>query len=373
MSATPRKSAVKKADPLPDMPPPSAFEDRVLIGFVAAATIAMAWITWPFFGAILWALVVTIAFAPLHDRLLLRTPTRKNSIAALTLLLVIALVILPTFWIGSMMVEEALATYNSLQSQELDVGKIVRDIEAVIPREWRAQFERYGPTDIEDIQSRLSAFLGSGLQLVAREAVSIGQGAFNFALTMGVMLYLTFFLLRDGRQLTRRIGEVVPLRSEQRSALFIKFTTVIRATVKGSVIVAVVQGLLGGVLFAALDIRAPLLWGVVMGLLALIPAIGTGLIWFPVGVYLLVTGDTWQGVTLLAFGFFVISMVDNVLRPVLVGQDTRMPDYVVLISTLGGLSVMGINGLIVGPVIAAMFISAWEIFGASRATEPAET
>lgn len=373
MTADPRKKAASQLGAPPEEPQPSAFEDRVLIGFVIAATLAMAWISWPFFGAILWALVVTIAFAPLHDRLLLRTPTRKNSVAALTLLLVIALVIVPAFVVGSMMVEEALATYQSLQSQELDVGKIVRDIEAVIPKEWRAQFERYGPTDIEDIQSRLSSILGGGLQLIAREAVNIGQGAFNFALTLGVMLYLTFFLLRDGRELTRRIGAVVPLRSEQRSALFEKFTTVIRATVKGSVIVALVQGILGGVLFAALDIRAPLLWGVVMGLLALIPAVGTGLVWFPVGVYLLVVGDTWQGITLLAFGFFVISMVDNVLRPVLVGQDTRMPDYVVLISTLGGLSVMGINGLIVGPVIAAMFISAWEIFGASRAPEPVET
>jgi predicted PurR-regulated permease PerM len=127
-----------------------------------------------------------------------------------------------------------------------------------------------------------------------------------------------------------------------------------------------VQGVLGGLLFAILDIRAAVLWGVVMGLLALIPAVGTGLVWFPVGIYLLVTGSVWQGMVLLLCGFFIISMVDNVLRPILVGQDTQMPDYVVLISTLGGLSVMGINGLIVGPVIAAMFISAWEIFAESR-------
>lgn len=364
MIATAQKNSASKLGAPPEEPQPAAFEDRVLIGFVIAATAAMAWISWPFFGAILWALVVTIAFAPLHDRLLLRTPTRRNSIAVLTLLLVILLVIVPAFVVGSMMVEEAIATYQLLQTQELDVGKILRDIEAAIPSQWRSQFERYA--DLENLQGRLSSILTGGLQVIAREAVSIGQGAFNFALTIGVMLYLTFFLLRDGRHLTRKIGEVVPLRSEQRSALFEKFTTVIRATVKGSVIVAVVQGILGGLLFAVLDIRAALLWGVVMGLLALIPAVGTGLVWFPVGVYLLVTGSVWEGAVLLLFGFFVISMVDNVLRPILVGQDTRMPDYVVLISTLGGLSVMGINGLIVGPVIAAMFIAAWEIFGASR-------
>ena len=339
----------------------------MLLGFVVAATIAMAWISWPFFGAILWALVVTIAFAPVHDRLAMMMPKRRNTVSLLTLMLVIALVIIPAILVGTMMVDEALVTYNSLQTREIDLGKVLRDIEAAIPAAWRAQLERIGPAEIEEIQKRVSSFLTSGLQLIAREAVSIGQGAFNFVLTLGVMLYLTFFLLRDGRYLTRRIGDVVPLHSEQRSAFFEKFTTVIRATVKGSVIVAIVQGVLGGLLFAFLDIRAALLWGVVMGLLALIPAVGTGLVWFPMGIYLLATGSVWQGVLLLLFGFFVISMVDNVLRPILVGQDTRMPDYIVLISTLGGLSVMGINGLIVGPVIAAMFIAAWEIFGESRA------
>jgi predicted PurR-regulated permease PerM len=350
-------------------PSASRFEDRVLVGFVILATIGMVWISWPFFGAILWALVVTIAFAPVHDRLAMMMPKRRNSVALLSLLLVITLVIAPAFFVGSMMVDEAINTYNSLQSREIDLGKIIRDIEASIPRQWRAQFERFGPADLNELQSRLSNILTSGLQLIAREAVSIGQGAFNFALTLGIMLYLSFFLLRDGRQLTRRIGEVVPLRAEQRGALFNKFTTVIRATVKGSIIVAIVQGFLGGILFAILDIRAALLWGVVMGLLALIPAVGTGLVWLPVGLYLLITGSIWQAIVLLLCGVFVISMVDNVLRPILVGQDTRMPDYVVLISTLGGLSVMGINGLIVGPVIAAMFISAWEIFGESRAAQ----
>jgi predicted PurR-regulated permease PerM len=366
MSETVKPAARKKVIAASGGP---LFEDRVLVGFVIVTTLAMAWISWPFFGAILWALVVTIAFAPVHDRIAMMMPKRRNTVSLLTLMLVIALVIIPAIVVGSMMVEEAIATYNSLQTNEIDLGKIIRDIEAMIPDQWRNMLDRMGFTDMAALQSRLSSVLTSGLQLIAREAVSIGQGAFNFALTLGVMLYLTFFLLRDGRHLTRRIGEVVPLRAEQRGALFDKFTTVIRATVKGSVIVAVVQGILGGVLFAILDIRAALLWGVVMGLLALIPAVGTGLVWFPVGIYLLATGSIWQGVVLLLCGFFLISMVDNVLRPILVGQDTRMPDYVVLISTLGGLSVMGINGLIVGPVIAAMFIAAWEIFGESRAAE----
>ncbi len=128
------------------------------------------------------------------------------------------------------------------------------------------------------------------------------------------------------------------------------------------------QGIIGGVVFWALDIRAALLWGVVMGLLSLVPAIGTGLIWVPVAIYLFATGAIVKGAILVACGVLVIGMVDNVLRPLLVGKDTRMPDYVVLISTLGGISVMGINGFIVGPVIAAMFIAAWGIFTDERVT-----
>jgi predicted PurR-regulated permease PerM len=366
MSDPKKPTAKKAAAPAQEG---AKFEDRVLVGFVLAASAAMAWISWPFFGAILWALVVTIAFAPVHDRLAMRFPKRRNSLALLTLILVIALVIVPAFVVGTLLVEEAIKTYNSLQNQEIDLGKIIRDVQGAIPAQWQAYAERYVTTDMAELQKRLSSVLTGGLQLIAQQAVSIGQRAFNFALALGVMLYLTFFLLRDGRQLSRRIGEIVPLRPEQRRALFEKFTTVIRATVKGSVVVAIVQGILGGLIFAILDIRGALLWGVVMGLLSLIPAVGTGLVWAPVAIYLLVTGSIWQGLVLLGVGVFVISMVDNVLRPILVGQDTQMPDYVVLISTLGGLSVLGINGLIVGPVIAAMFISAWEIFAQSRAAD----
>lgn len=343
------------------------FEDRVLVGFVLFVSLAMAWISWPFFGAILWALVVTIAFAPVHDRLLLKMPARKNTVATLTLLLVIALVIIPAFVVGSLMVDEAIRTYDSLQTREIDFAALGHELQSLVPRRWQDIVGRYIETDIEELQSKLSSFVTTGVQIIAGQAVSVGQRAFNFAMALGVMLYLTFFLLRDGRHITRRIGEAIPLRADQRRALFDKFTTVIRATVKGSIVVAIVQGILGGLIFAFLDIRAALLWGVVMGLFSLIPAVGTGIVWVPVSLYLLATGSVWEGFTLLLLGFFVISMVDNVLRPILVGQDTQMPDYVVLISTLGGLSVLGINGLIVGPVIAAMFISAWEIFTENRA------
>ena len=348
--------------------PAEPFEDRVFLGFLAVATLAMAWIASPFYGAILWALVAVILFAPVMDRIARRMPKRKNSAAALTLLMIIAVVIIPTISVSSLLIDEALGTYAKIQSRQIDFGKLFADLQNGIPAPVTALLDRFGFGDFAAIQQKFSSVITSGLRLAAAQAVDVGQGAFGFAMGMGIMLYLTFFLLRDGRQLTRTISQAVPLHADKKAALFNKFTTVIRATIKGSIIVAIVQGLLGGLIFWFLGINAALLWGVVMGFLSLVPAIGTGLIWLPVAIYLLATGSIWQGVTLVLCGVFVISMVDNVLRPILVGADTRMPDYIVLISTLGGIGVMGINGFIVGPVIAAMFIAAWEIFADARAS-----
>jgi predicted PurR-regulated permease PerM len=136
--------------------------------------------------------------------------------------------------------------------------------------------------------------------------------------------------------------------------------------VKGNLMVAAVQGVLGGFIFWVLGIHAPVLWAGVMALLSMLPAGGTAIIWLPVAIYLLVTGAVWQGLVLLAYGTFVMGFVDNFLQPLLVGKETRMPDYLVLISTLGAIAMFGLSGFIVGPVVAALFMAVWDIFSASR-------
>ena len=170
----------------------------------------------------------------------------------------------------------------------------------------------------------------------------------------------------SGDRLTGRVRQAIPLRPEQQHDLFEKFTVVIRATVKGNIVVPLVQGALGGLIFWILGIHAALLWAVLMAVLSLLPAVGTALVWLPVAVYLMATGAVWRGVILVAYGVLVIGLVDNVLRPVLVGKDTKIPDYVVLVSTLGGLAIFGFNGFVIGPVIAAMFMAAWDLFAESR-------
>ncbi len=326
----------------------------------------MAWIALPFFSAILWGVVATIMFWPIHRRIAASMPHRRNIAATITLTLIVLTVILPALLVSSLLIDQAVQLYTSLQSRQIDVGRIIYDIQGRLPAAWLAELKHLGMGDIREIEARLVTVVTDAARLAATQAVQFGQGAFRFAVSLSVMLYLTFFLLRDGAGLTRKIGERVPLERNVRRDLFEKFATVIRATVKGSVVVALVQGLLGGLVFAIIGIPAALLWGVVMAIFALVPAVGTGLVWVPITIWLLATGQYWQGAVLGVAGFFVIGSVDNILRPWLVGADTRMPDYVVLISTLGGISVLGIGGIVVGPVIAALFIAAWDAFLTQR-------
>ena len=170
-----------------------------------------------------------------------------------------------------------------------------------------------------------------------------------------LMLYLLFFILRDGNTIMQHVHRAMPLRDDQERQLFNKFAEVSRATVKGTLVIALVQGFLGGFIFALLGIQGAVFWGVVMAILSLLPAVGTGLVWGPTAIFLLATGDWGKGLILVTYGVLVIGLVDNLLRPILVGRDTKMPDYLVLFSTLGGLSLVGITGLVLGPVIAAVF------------------
>ena len=181
-----------------------------------------------------------------------------------------------------------------------------------------------------------------------------------------IAMYLLFFLLKDGEPLARDVRRAIPLDAAKKAVLVKRFTTVMRATVKGNILVAIAQGALGGLAFWVLGVHAPMLWAVVMAFLSLLPAIGAALIWGPVALYLLAIGQIWQGFGLIAFGVFVIGLIDNLLRPVLVGKDTEMSDYVVLVSTVGGLTVVGLNGFVVGPVIAALFMTACALLAAER-------
>jgi predicted PurR-regulated permease PerM len=349
-------------------------EDRAFLVLVIAVSLAFAWILWPFAGAILWGTIIAILFAPVNRRLVRSMRQNRTAAALATLAVIVVIVILPLTLVTAALVDEASGLVQRIRSREWNIGQYFQDVFNALPA-WAANLlERFGLTSLGDVQEQLTTGLMQGSQFLATQALSIGQGTFDFVISLFVMLYLLFFLLRDGDMLAGRIRAAIPLRGEQQHALFEKFTVVIRATVKGNIVVAVVQGALGGAMFWLLGIRAPLLWAVVMAVLSLLPLVGTGLVWLPVAIYFLATGSVWQGLLLIGYGVLVIGLVDNVLRPVLVGKDTKMPDYIVLISTLGGIAIFGVNGFVIGPVIAALFIASWDIFAASRrrrAVEPA--
>jgi predicted PurR-regulated permease PerM len=342
-------------------------EHRAFVLLLVVVSLAFGWILWPFYGAVLWAVVFAILFMPLCRRLT-RALARRRTLGALaTVLVVVLLVLLPLALLAVSLLREATVVVERIQSGELNFGRFFQQVFAALPAWVTELLDRFGLTTFGEVLERFSSGLLQGSQFLAARAISIGQNTFEFIINLFLMLYLLFFLLRDGEAVVARLRAALPLQQAQQQALFSKFAIVIRATVKGSIVVAIVQGTLGGVIFWILGIHAPVLWGVLMAFLSLLPAVGAAVVWLPVAVYLLATGNLWDGLVLIGFGAFVIGLVDNVLRPILVGGDTKMPDYIVLISTLGGIAVFGLNGFVIGPVIAAMFIASWDLFAGERA------
>ena len=341
-------------------------QQKTFLLLLVVVTLAFGWILWPFYGAVFWGSVLAIIFTPFHRRLLAVMNQRQNLAALTTLLLCLIIVILPVTIMTISLLQEGALVYQGIRSGQLNFGAYFQQIMGAMPPWVTNVLDRFGLTNISELQDMLSTGALQGSQFIAMHALSIGQNAFEFVISFGIMLYLLFFLLRDGAALSIRIKHAIPLSMEHKRHLFSKFTTVIRATVKGNVVVAAAQGTLGGIMFSFLGIQGALLWGFVMAFLSLLPAVGAGLIWVPVAIYFLFTGAVWQGVTLIAFGVLVIGLVDNILRPILVGRDTKIPDYVILISTLGGMVLFGLNGFVIGPVIAALFIAAWDLFSSSK-------
>ena len=341
-------------------------DDRTFLLLLFAVTLAFGWVLYPFYGAVLWAIIIAVIFAPENRRLLAAMPGRQNLAALLTVLLVIAIVLLPLAIVATSLVQEATILIGKIQSGEYNLGSYVQRVFDALPAWMFGWLERFNLTSLSGLRDTLSNSLMKGGQVLAPQALSIGMNTFEFVISLGIMLYLLFFLMRDGRGLAEIVKEAVPLRAEQKSALFSRFADVVRATVKGGILVAIAQGALGGLAFWFLGIHAALLWAALMAFLSLVPAIGAGLVWVPVAIYFLATGAIWHGLGLIAYGVLVIGLVDNLLRPFLVGKDTKLPDYVVLISTLGGIKVFGLNGFVLGPLIAAIFMVTWEIFVASR-------
>lgn len=338
----------------------SKMEDRAFLLALAAVSFAFLLVLKPFLAAIFWAGLMAILFYPVYRRLVFWLQRRRNTAAILTLLLSVLIVIVPLTLIGAGMAKEGRQLYARIQAGELDPQATLTWVQerAPIVQSTLKQLD----IDPAEIKQRLSRAALGASEFLATKAFSIGQNTFQFLLSLVLMLYLLFFFLRDGKRLLIWLMRALPLGDDRERMLFAKFAEVARATIKGNLVIAIIQGLLGGILFALVGIQGALLWGVVMAVLSLLPAVGSALIWLPVGIYLLAVGQWIQGLVVLGVGAGVISVVDNILRPILVGRDTKLPDYLILLSTLGGIALMGMTGFLLGPVVAALFLAFWDIF-----------
>jgi predicted PurR-regulated permease PerM len=215
----------------------------------------------------------------------------------------------------------------------------------------------------DEILKRLGVMAGDIGNFVVRGLSAATTGTVSFLFQFFIFLYALFFFLMDGDRLLRKILSYMPLSIKDENRLIGKFTSVTRATIRGTLVVGIVQGGMAGVGFAVAGIGGSVFWGTVMVVLSIIPGIGTALVWIPASIYLLAVGKVLAGVLLAIYCAVIVGSVDNLLRPRLVGKDTKMPDLMILVGTLGGILLFGVVGFILGPVVAALFITVWDIYG----------
>jgi len=363
MSDTPpRIDADKHGQPL---------EQGGFLLFLALVTFAFLVVILPFLQPVLWAVLAAIMFKPLFSKFLALRPGHEGQAALLTLLVIFVAVIVPGLLIGTAVVEEAARLVAMFRDGEIDVAEWFTQVINALPARIRSAITSSGWNDLDLLQQRAQALLQDSLGLIAQQAVSIGGTVFGFALGFGIALYVTFFLLRDGKTIGEQVLRCLPFERGIADHLGERFVNIVRATIKGSVVVGLAQGALGALTFWIVGIPSVLLLGVIMAIASLLPALGPAIVWIPVAIYLLATGAIWQGIVVIVSGVALIGMIDNVLRPILVGRDTGIPDWLILVTTLGGIALMGLSGIIVGPLVAGLFLAGWSILDGQRgAYEP---
>jgi predicted PurR-regulated permease PerM len=329
--------------------------------FLAIVTAAFFQLIGELLMACFWAAILAIIFHGVNDWFLKKNSGRANWASLGTMVVILLVVIIPLFLVTLAVIGESSTLVEALNSGTINPEGMVNSLKKMIPV-IEQFFAKFGvPSD--QIDERISTFSAELLQSLGSRAVQTTQNAMNFIVLFSLMLYLLFFFIRDGNSIVESIKKTLPIGDEIEEKIFNKFAQVSRATLKGTLIVAIIQGSIGGLAFAALGIPGATLWGVIMILLSLLPVGGSMFVWVPAAIILFANGDTGKALILVVIGALFIGLIDNLLRPLLVGRDTKMPDYLVLLATLGGLAQFGLTGFIIGPVIAALFLTCWEITG----------
>lgn len=329
------------------------------LSLLLGTTVTFLWMLGSYIFPVFWAVVIAVVFYPLYLRINKAFKGRSSLASLGTIGAVILSLLLPLLVIGGMIIEESVSLYQNFNVESGTTQGLSLLVRA---EQFVAYLEPYGISQ-EVVVERLRSWAASLSQMVASSLVTVGQVTFSLFISTAIMLYLLFFLLRDGEKLLQTLIHYLPLGDADERRLFTRFAETSRAVVKGTIAIAALQGVLGGMTFWIVGVANPVLWGVAMAAMAMIPAIGPAIVWLPASIILLATGSIWQGVTIMVVGIFLVSLVDNFLRPILVGRGSKMPDSITLLATIGGLATFGVSGLVVGPIIAAFFLSLWTMFG----------
>ena len=332
---------------------------------VTAAALYLNWLMLvPFIGVLAWSTVLVIVFYPIHKRLLARTNSPGWS-AVLSCLLVIVMILLPLTLVTLAVVNEASNLTHKLQAggDLLDpnspvTGPAVR---------WLGQYVNLDQLRSQEfIVERVRSLSG---QIASRTLGFVG-GVVGAIVQVFFIIFTMYYLFRDGERVREGLRNILPLEQAQSQEIFLRMRDVISASVYGVLIIAFIQGALGGLAFWVLGLPSPLLWSVVMALLSLIPMAGAFIVWVPAAIYLAATGAYVKAGLLTAWGALVIGSADNFLGPKLVGDKTRLHESLIFFSVLGGLQVFGVLGLVLGPVVVAVTLALLDVF--RQAERPAE-
>lgn len=323
---------------------------------VAFFLLAFLYLIRPFFYPIFWAAIIAIMFYPVYMGLnaVLKLPTIS---ALLSVIIALVFIFVPLSIIILLLFNQSIALYQSIVS-----GHWSFNIQGIADWVQNTPIAPY----IESIQDEWTVYASNATKTLAlfvfNNIKSITQNSVHFIFLLFITLYTLFFFFRDGKKMLERLQHLSPLGDHHETVLYERFTSTARATLKSTFIVGGIQGTLGGILFWLTGVEGALMWGVIMMLLSLIPGIGAFLVWLPAGIIMLVTGHLWQGVTILLFGALVISTIDNLLRPPLIGKDVQIHPLIVLFSTLGGIFLFGISGFVIGPVLASLCLAIISIY-----------
>jgi predicted PurR-regulated permease PerM len=331
-----------------------------IVALALAVTIVFAMLIWNFVLALLLAAVFSGAAYPAYCKVLAWLRGRRGMAAGLTLVTLLLIVFLPMLILLNLVATQAYELSQAVIPWMEAQMQGTHDLQLRLP-DW-VPFREAIPITGPEAAAKMGELVGKagGVLVSGLSAATMGTAA--FFLRFFVLLYAMFYFLKEGPELAAKVLDTAPLPRAAKVALVEKGLSVTRATIKGTLVIGLIQGALGGLSFAVAGIEGAAFWGALMAVASVIPSVGTAIVWVPAVTYLFLTGDTTVGIALTLWNALIVGSVDNLLRPVLVGGDTQMPDILILVSTLGGLGVMGIPGLVVGPVIAALFVTMWDIY-----------